>query len=198
LHFEPTPLEGAWILDLDRRIDERGFFSRTWCREEFAGRGLVTDLAQANLSHSTYRGTIRGMHYQVAPAQEAKLVQCVRGAIWDVIIDIRPDSATFRAWFGIELTSENHRQLYVPKDFAHGYQTLVEDTEVFYLSSTAYAPAAERGIRWNDPLIAVTWPIPNEVRVSAKDREWPDFDPGPISVGPDRPAYPRTEHDHRR
>ena len=181
LLFEPTPLKGAWVVSANMKIDERGFFARAWCRNEFAERGLTTELAQANMSCSTHKGTIRGLHYQIAPVQEAKLVRCVRGAIWDVIIDLRGDSPTYLESFGVELTSHNRRQLYVPEDFAHGYQTLEDESEVFYLSSEFYSPAAERGIRWNDSRIAITWPIVTSVQLSPKDQEWPDFVPERVS-----------------
>jgi dTDP-4-dehydrorhamnose 3,5-epimerase len=177
LVFEPAPLDGAWILDLERQADDRGFFARAWCRREFEARGLVADLVQANVAHSRRKGTIRGLHYQVAPFQETKLVRCVRGAICDVIVDLRPESATYLQWFGTELTAENRRQLYVPKDFAHGYQTLVDDSEVFYQLSAFYAAHAERGIRWNDPLFAIAWPVDVTFDVSPKDQAWPDFTP---------------------
>jgi dTDP-4-dehydrorhamnose 3,5-epimerase len=175
LKFEPTPLTGAWILDLEPRHDERGFFARTWCRREFEERGLSTDLVQANLSHNTRKGTIRGMHYQVEPFGEVKLIRCIRGAIWDVIIDLKPQSPTYMQWFGVELSAENRRQLYIPKNFAHGYQTLVDDAEVIYHVSEVYVPAAERGIRWDDPSIRISWPQSVEVTISSKDRSWPDF-----------------------
>ncbi len=173
--FERTKLEGAQVLELERRADERGFFARTLCRTEFTEHGLTADFVQANISYNARRGTIRGLHYQVAPHQEAKLVRCVRGAIWDVIIDLRPESATYLEWFGIELTADNRRQLYIPKDFAHGYQTLVDDSEVFYHVSDFYSPSAERGIRWNDPQFSIEWPEPADPTISPKDRQWPDY-----------------------
>ena len=135
----------------------------------------MTDVAQSNLASTRHRGTIRGMHYQLAPYQETKIVRCTRGAIWDVIIDLRPDSATYLKWFGVELSADNHRQLYVPKDFAHGYQALVDDSETAYQVSEFYTPNAEAGIRWNDPLFAINWPLPAGPDTSAKDRTWVDF-----------------------
>jgi dTDP-4-dehydrorhamnose 3,5-epimerase len=168
---------GAWILELARQEDERGYFARTWCRRQFEEHGLVADLVQANLSHSARQGTIRGMHYQVAPFQETKVVSCLRGAIWDVIIDLRPDSPAYLEWFGVELSADNRRQIYVPEGCAHGYQTLVNDTDVFYHVSAFYAPECERGIRWNDPRFAIRWPQPSGPTLSRKDQEWPDFRP---------------------
>ena len=183
--FEPTKLQDAYVLDLERRGDERGFFARAWCQREFGTRGLVADLVQANIAYTARRGTVRGLHYQIAPFEEAKIVRCVRGAIWDVIIDLRPGSVTFCQWFGIELSAVNRRQLYVPRGFAHGYQTLVDDCEILYLVSEFYSPASERGIRWNDPQFAITWPIGDSLDVSAKDQAWPDFqsDPTQLTVG---------------
>jgi dTDP-4-dehydrorhamnose 3,5-epimerase len=189
--FEATKLQDAYVLDLERREDERGFFARAWCQREFEARGLVADLVQANVGYSMRRGTIRGLHYQIAPFEEAKIVRCVRGAIWDVIIDLRPDSVTYCQWFGIELRAVDRRQLYVPKGFAHGYQTLVDDCEIFYLVSEVYSPTSERGIRWNDPRFAITWPMGDTLDVSAKDRAWPDFHPDPalLTVGNPRGAH---------
>jgi dTDP-4-dehydrorhamnose 3,5-epimerase len=175
--FTETPLSGAFVIDIERRQDERGFFARTWCQREFDRHGLVGDLRQANVSHNHRKATVRGMHYQVAPCQEAKLVRCGRGAIWDVIVDLRRESPTYLNWFGIELTADNRRQLYVPRDFAHGYQTLVDETEVYYAVSDFYAPQSERGIRWNDPQIAIDWPLNAALTISSKDRSWPDFKP---------------------
>jgi len=163
------------MIDLERRTDERGFFARAFCETEFAQRGLVTGFVQGNIATSVRKGTIRGLHYQVAPAEEAKLVRCSRGAIWDVIVDLRPDSKTYLKWCGIELSDANGRQMYVPQGCAHGYQTLIDDAEVSYLVSASYAPAYERGIRWDDPLFNIEWPIVSHVDVSPKDRAWPDF-----------------------
>ena len=173
--FTESPLNGAFVIDLERREDERGFFARTWCQHEFEKQGLVSDLRQANVSYNHRKATIRGMHYQVVPHQEVKLVRCGRGAIWDVIIDLRPASKTYLKWFGAELTAENHRQLYIPTDFAHGYQTLVDDTEVYYSVSECYQPGSERGIRWDDPHFAIRWPLTGAPTLSLKDRSWPDF-----------------------
>jgi dTDP-4-dehydrorhamnose 3,5-epimerase len=149
--------------------------ARTWCRKESARYGLATDFVQANLSYTERKGTIRGLHYQVEPFGEVKLVRCARGAIWDVIIDLRPESSTYMQWFGVELSAGNRRQLYVPRNFAHGYQTLVDDTDVMYNVSEFYVPEAERGIRWNDPAFSIDWPQSTELTISAKDQNWPDF-----------------------
>ena len=180
-------MKGAWIVDLERREDERGFFARAWCEKEFAARGLIDGPVQANIAFTRRRGTIRGLHYQVAPFEEAKIVRCVKGAIWDVMIDLRPDSDTYCQWLGFELTAANQRQVYVPKGFAHGYQTLVDDCEVFYFVSEFYAPAAERGIRWNDARFGITWPVLDGVDVSPKDQAWDDFraDSASVALGPD-------------
>ncbi|MFC2085950.1 dTDP-4-dehydrorhamnose 3,5-epimerase [Bacteroidota bacterium] len=173
--FTETKLSGAFIIDVEKRGDNRGFFARVFCRSEFEAHGLNAFVAQANTSYSKYQGTLRGMHFQRAPHEEAKLVRCTRGALHDVIIDLRPDSPTFQQWIGVDLTSENHRMLYVPEGFGHGFQTLVDDTEVTYLVSEFYAPQVEGGVRYNDPAFGIDWP--GEVTViSDKDRNWPDFE----------------------
>ena len=172
--FTQTKLAGAYILDLEKREDDRGFFARTFCRNEMETHGLIPDVAQANTSLSKYRGTLRGMHYQKAPYEETKLVRCTRGALYDVIIDLRPDSPTYRQWVGVELSAENYRMLFVPKHFAHGFITLADDTEANYLVSQFYAPGSELGIRWNDPVFNIKWPIDVAV-ISEKDANWPDF-----------------------
>lgn len=174
MRFIETELPGAYIVDLERREDERGFFARTWCQREFEARGLVAQIAQANMSYNHTGGTIRGMHYQHAPHAETKLVRAVRGAIYDVIIDLRPESPTYKGWIGVELTADNRRALFVPEGFAHGFQTLADDTEVIYQVSAFYAPGAEGGLRYNDPAFAISWPLPATV-ISAKDAGWPDF-----------------------
>ena len=173
--FQPTPLEGAHVIALQRHQDERGSFARTWCRREFAEQGLVTELVQANTAFTRKRGTIRGIHYQLAPHGETKLVHCVHGAIFDVIVDLRPASATYCQWFGIRLTAESDRLLYVPEGCAHGYQTLSDDSAIIYLVSEFYTPEAERGVRWNDPRFKIQWPITDAAVISDKDRSWPDY-----------------------
>jgi dTDP-4-dehydrorhamnose 3,5-epimerase len=173
--FERTRLEGAFLVDLERREDERGFFARTWCADEFADHGLVNRLVQANVSWNARQGTLRGMHFQHPPHAETKLVRCTRGAIYDVIVDLRPDSETYKEWLGVELTDENRRALFVPEGFAHGYQTLVPDSEIIYQVSAAYAPQAEGGVRWDDPAFGIEWPDAGNALLSDKDRSWPDF-----------------------
>jgi dTDP-4-dehydrorhamnose 3,5-epimerase len=172
--FVETPLAGAYLLELERLEDERGFFARTWCAEELAAHGLDGEIAQCNLSSNRRRGTLRGMHYQAAPHQEAKIVRCIRGAIYDAIVDLRRDSPTWRRWTSVELTADNRRALYVPKDFAHGFQTLTDDAEVFYEMSTPYAPGFVRGVRWNDPALAIEWPIGDPI-LSERDGSYPDL-----------------------
>ena len=172
--FRETALPGVLLVDVERRTDERGFFARTWCRREFAERGLVADFAQASLSYSAHAGTLRGLHFQRPPHQETKLVRCTTGAIWDVVVDVRPSSPTFRRWQGFELDAESRRSLYVPKGFAHGFQTLTDDCEVSYQISTFHAPEAAAGHRYDDPAFAISWPRPVTV-ISARDRAWPDF-----------------------
>ena len=173
--FHETPLPGAFLIELEKREDARGFFARTWCRREFEKKGLDTRIAQCSTSFNERRGTLRGLHYQVLPHAEVKLVRCTRGAIYDVIIDLRPDSPTYKQWVGAELTAENGRALYVPEGFAHGYQTLVDETETFYQVSEFYTPSAEGGVRWDDPAFAIEWRDAGEPLVSDKDRSWPDY-----------------------
>lgn len=171
-----TELKGAFVIEPEKLEDERGFFARTWDRREFEARGLDPQLAQCSVSFNKNKGTLRGMHYQAAPDEEAKLVRCTEGAIYDVIIDLRPDSPTFKRWVAAELAADNMRMLYVPKGFAHGFQTLQDDTEVFYQISEFYAPESARGIRWNDPAFDIQWPPAGERVISARDQQLPDFD----------------------
>jgi dTDP-4-dehydrorhamnose 3,5-epimerase len=175
--FAETELAGAYVVDLERREDERGFFARAWCASEFGEHGLSTRLVQCNLSFNARQGTLRGMHFQRDPHAEAKLVRCTRGSVYDVIIDLRPESPTYMRWLGVELSAENRRALYVPEGFAHGYQTLVDDTETFYQVSEFYAPEAEGGVRWNDPAFGIEWPHPDAPLLSPKDASWPDYRP---------------------
>jgi dTDP-4-dehydrorhamnose 3,5-epimerase len=170
--FHETKLKGAYIIDPEKREDERGFFARSWCQREFEQHGLVSEAVQANISFNRKKGTLRGMHYQAAPHEETKLVRCTRGAIYDVIIDVREDSPTYRDWIGVELTAGNYRMLYVPKGFAHGFQTLADDAEVVYQVTQFYTPGAERGIRWDDPAIRIDWPLAVQ-SISDKDANWP-------------------------
>lgn len=176
MKFEPTPLGGAFLIELEKRGDDRGFFARAFCRNEFRQHRLPEVFVQVNNSLSAERGTLRGLHYQLAPKAETKLVRCIKGALWDVILDLRPDSDTFGRWFGAELTAENRRMMLVPKGFAHGFVTLEPDTEAFYFVDEFYAPDRERGVRWNDPRFSIEWPIEPCV-ISDKDRAHPDFDP---------------------
>lgn len=172
--FTPTTLQDAYVIELEKTVDERGFFARSWCRREFEDHRLDADLAQCNISFSQKKGTLRGMHYQLPPFAETKLVRCTRGSIYDVIIDLRPDSPTFLQWFGIDLTAENRRMLYVPKGFAHGFQTLADSTEVFYQMSEFYAPKYAQGFRWDDELVNIAWPLKVTV-ISDKDSTYPNI-----------------------
>jgi dTDP-4-dehydrorhamnose 3,5-epimerase len=174
--FTPTGLAGACLLEPERYEDERGYFARTWCRRELEDHGLETELSQASISFNHRRGTVRGMHYQAEPHGETKLVRCGRGALWDVIVDLRPASATRGRWYGAELTVDNGRQLYIPRGFAHGFQTLADATEVVYHLSAFYAPESARGIRWDDPTLAIAWPEPVTM-ISERDRALPSYDP---------------------
>ena len=173
--FRETPLHGAYVVELEERADERGFFARTFCAREFEEHGLKPTVAQANVSFNHARGTLRGMHYQVPPAAETKLVRCTRGAIFDAIIDLRPDSPSYLQHFGVELTEHNRLALYVPEMFAHGYLTLAPGAEVVYQVGEFYTPGYERGIRYDDPAFAIRWPAPIEL-LSPKDEAWPAFD----------------------
>lgn len=172
--FKETEIKGVYVIDLEPRTDHRGGFARTFCAREFEAHGLRPVVAQCNLSYNHQRGVLRGMHYQVAPATEAKLVRCTRGAIYDVVIDLRPGSPTRGAHVGVELTAESRRALYVPELFAHGYQTLTDDAEVFYQVSEFYAPGHERGVRYDDPAFGIRWPLPVS-EISEKDASWPLF-----------------------
>jgi dTDP-4-dehydrorhamnose 3,5-epimerase len=173
--FTETKLKGAFVLDLERKEDERGFFARTFCVEEFQKHKLNGRLAQCSVSFNKQRGTLRGMHWQDPPAAECKLVRVTRGAIYDVIIDLRRDSGTFKHWFAVELTGENRRELYVPEGFAHGFQTLEDNTEVFYQMSVPFNPALSRGVRWNDPAFAIEWPQVERRIMNERDASYPDF-----------------------
>ena len=174
--FRETKLKGAFIVELERLEDERGFFARTWCQREFEAHGLNPRLVQCNVSFNKEKGTLRGMHYQTAPHAEAKLVRCTRGAIYDVSIDLRPGSPTFKQWLAVELTADNHRMLYMPEGFAYGFQTLEDNTEISYQMSEFYHPECAGGVRWNDPTFGIEWPIANPI-LSAKDQSYPDFQP---------------------
>ena len=172
--FLPTALAGVYVIEVERREDPRGFFARSWCREEFQAQGLVADIAQCSVSFNRRRGTLRGMHYQGAPYEETKVVRCTMGRVFDVALDLRRGSATYCRWFGMDLSAENRRALYIPRGVAHGFQTLDDDAEVFYQISEPYRPEAVRGVRWDDPAFGISWPLPDPV-LSEKDRAYPDF-----------------------
>jgi dTDP-4-dehydrorhamnose 3,5-epimerase len=174
MKFHSTRLRDTYLIQLEPARDNRGFFARTFCAEEFTAYGLEINYPQHSLSFSAHKGTLRGMHYQRDRHSEAKLVRCTQGAILDVVIDIRPDSPTYRRWQEFELSSVNGHQLYIPKGFAHGFQTLTDDVEVNYLVSAAYKPESAHGIRYNDPAFAISWPLP-VTEISEKDLHWPDF-----------------------
>lgn len=171
--FVETTLKGAFIVEPEKLEDARGFFARTWCREEFEAHGLNPKLVQCNTSFNKKKGTLRGMHYQAVPHEEAKLVRCTRGTVYDVILDLRPVSPTFGKWVAVKLTAENHRMLYVPEGFAHGFQTLEDDTEVFYQMSEFYYPEAARGVRWDDPAFGIEWPAKPST-ISGRDAGYAD------------------------
>jgi dTDP-4-dehydrorhamnose 3,5-epimerase len=172
--FTETKLAGAYLIDLNRISDERGFFSRRWCAREFTSQGLNPAIVQVNIGHSAKKGTVRGMHFQVAPNAEVKLVYCSKGALYDVIIDLREGSATKGQWFGVELTADNGRMLYVPEGFAHGYQTLENETDLVYQTSQFYAKESATGVRFNDPAFRIDWPLPVSL-ISNGDLHWPDY-----------------------
>jgi dTDP-4-dehydrorhamnose 3,5-epimerase len=173
MEFRETALKGAFVIRQTKIQDNRGYFARAWCREEFIQHGLNPDMLQLNTAFSFLQGTLRGMHYQEKPHEEAKLMRCTRGAIYDVIIDLRADSPTRGKWHGEELTSSNGTMLYAPEGFAHGYQTLVNDTEMYYITSALYAPQAARGVRYDAVTFGIRWPLPVSV-ISEQDRKWPD------------------------
>ena len=172
--YTPSCIPGAWIIDVEPIHDQRGFFAMTWLPDELRERGMDPALAQCNLAFNLKRGTLRGMHLQSDPHAQIKIVRATRGALLDVIVDLRPESPTFRKWDTAELTADNRRMLYIPAGIAHGYITLADDTEVYYHASSLWAPGAERGIRWNDPAFGIEWPM-QPVVISEKDASWPDF-----------------------
>lgn len=173
--FISTQIEGALLIDIERKEDERGFFARTWCRQELAARGLDTEIAQESLSYNRMRGTVRGLHFQHPPHEECKIVRCVRGAIFDVIVDLRPHSSTHLKWQGFELTDENRRALYIPKGLAHGFQTLADHCDIAYQISAFYAPQAAGGYRYDDVAFHIAWPLPITM-ISERDLGWPKFE----------------------
>ena len=174
--FTETRLAGAFTIDVELHEDERGFFARVWDGEELTAHGLETRVVQSSIAYNRVAGTLRGLHFQLPPFAETKLVRCTRGAIWDVIVDLRPGSPTFLEWVAVELTEENRRTLYVPEQFAHGYQTLSDASEVWYQMSAPYAPQAARGLRWDDPKLAIDWPPADRRVISERDLAWPDVD----------------------
>ncbi len=172
--FKETKLKGAYIIEIEPLEDERGFFARTFCQKEFEEHGLSSHVAQCNVSYNKRKGTLRGMHYQASPYEEAKLVSCIRGAIYDVILDLRPRSGTYKQWISAELSAENRRMLYIPEGFAHGFQTLKDNTEVFYQMSEFYHPECAGGVRWDDPAFGIEWPISEKI-ISDADKSFADF-----------------------
>jgi len=169
--FKPTKLKGVYIIDIESKKDERGFFARSFCQKEFSAAGLKLSIKQSSISYNKKRGTLRGLHYQIAPHREAKLVSCIRGAIYDVIVDLRNNSPTYRRWVGVELSEKNHKMLYIPEGFAHGFQTIKDNTIVFYQISEFYHPESARGLRWDDPVLAIKWPVKN-LTISPRDKTY--------------------------
>jgi dTDP-4-dehydrorhamnose 3,5-epimerase len=177
LNFIETPLAGLYAVEIEPFNDDRGFFARSFCAREFKAHGLELAVAQCNISFNERAGTLRGLHFQASPFEEAKLVRCTRGAIYDVAADIRPKSPTYLKWYAVELTSENRRMMFIPQGFAHGFQTLVDKSEVCYLMSEFYHPESARGLRWNDPTLGIAWPLANRI-ISEKDSTYPLMDSG--------------------
>lgn len=172
--FNETELTGAYIIDIEPMKDDRGFFARSWCQKEFEERGLNSNLVQCNISYNEKRGTLRGMHFQLAPFEEEKLVRCVHGSIYDVIVDLREESSTYKQWVGVVLSAENRRSLFVPKGFAHGFLTLSDNAEVFYQMSSEFVAGSDKGLRWDDPAIAISWPNKPQC-ISVKDQAYKDL-----------------------
>jgi dTDP-4-dehydrorhamnose 3,5-epimerase len=175
MRFTALKLAGAFLVDIDRHEDDRGFFARSWCATEFTERDLSVDIRQCSISFNARKGTLRGIHFQSAPHQETKVVRCTAGAIYDVLVDVRSESPTYREWLALELTAENRHQLYIPPGIAHGFQTLCDASEVFYQISNDFVSSSSQGIRWNDPAIGVRWPEPVPTTISERDRTFPDF-----------------------
>ncbi len=175
MHIHETTIPGVRLIDSDVFPDERGLFVRAWVADEFEAMGLETRIVQASLATNTRRGTIRGLHYQAPPFEETKVIRAVRGRVWDVALDLRPDSPTFGRWYGVELGFDNHRLLYIPHGVAHGYQTLTDDAAVFYFVSEPYSPEHQRGVRWNDPAFGIEWPLGSPTSISERDAAFPDF-----------------------
>ncbi len=187
--FTETQLPDAYVIDAERHADHRGFFARLWCQRELEERGLNTRVAQVNAGFTLRQGGLRGVHFQLAPRREVKIVRCTRGALFDVILDLRPESPTHKRWVGVELTADSRRMVYVPEGCAHGYQALVDNTEMYYQTSEFYAPELARGVRYDDPAFGIAWPLP-VTSISDADRSWPDFGTGPV---PDAVAATRRQ-----
>lgn len=186
MKFKPLPLHGAYLIDLEKQEDHRGFFARLFCKEEFSKQGLAADFVQANNSLSKEKGTLRGLHYQLSPKEEVKIIRCIKGELYDVVLDLRPNSPTFGKSYGALLSEDNRMMMYVPQGFAHGFLTMTPDVEILYLVSQSYSKEKERGIRWNDPTFDIQWPAEPSI-VSERDQNHPDFNPmyhlGVISAG---------------
>jgi len=176
MEFTETPIAGAYLIDVRRIGDERGFFGRLWCQKEMAAMGLATHICQSNIGVSTSAGTLRGLHFQKPPHQEVKIIRCPRGAVYDVIVDLRPESPSYLRWYAAELTAENARMLYIPEGCATGYQTLVDDSEICYHTTKFYHPESASGVRYNDPAFAIDWPL-EITAISENDKNWPDYQP---------------------
>jgi len=176
MKFVPTKLQGAYLINIEAQNDERGFFARSWCESEFKQQGLNPCVKQCNISFNTKKGTLRGMHYQAEPHAEVKLVRCTRGSIYDVIIDLRKDSDTYKQYYGVELSGANHSMLYIPEGFAHGFQTLEDNAEVLYYMAHHYVADAARGVRWDDPAFGIEWPLESQRIMSPRDAQYPDYD----------------------
>jgi dTDP-4-dehydrorhamnose 3,5-epimerase len=181
VRFVATELEGAYVVEPELHEDERGFFARTWSVDELASHGLVTDLSQCSISRNTHAGTLRGMHFQTAPHEEVKVVRCTTGAVYDVLVDLRQGSPTHAAWIAVELDAERANAVYIPRGFAHGFQTLVDGAEILYMISDPYAPEAAAGVRFDDPAFGIEWPLPVSV-ISDRDRAWADYRPGSLRI----------------
>ena len=174
--FTEIEPKGVYIIKSERLVDERGFFARTWCQKELAAHGLESRLVQCSISYNPKKGTLRGMHFQTAPWEEVKIVRCTSGEIYDVVVDLRPDSTTFKKWFGVTLSQEERNMIYIPKGFAHGFMTLSDQVEVFYQMSEFYSPDHTGGVRWNDPAFGIRWPMAVQL-ISERDNNYPDFEP---------------------
>ena len=177
MKYTETKILGAFIIEPEKMEDERGYFIRGWCKSQFDARGLASNFVQFNISSSKKAGTMRGLHYQIPPHQETKLIRCTKGALYDVIIDLRMKSPTYMQWLGVELRADTYKMLYIPEGLAHGFLTLEDNTEVFYPASQIYYPLSERGIRWNDPNFDIKWPKTDVRILSEKDKNWPDYSP---------------------